>query len=382
MKTLTYVGYYDTADNAAQQRGFTLSAVNKMDYIISAIRRSGWQVELVSASRTAGEKSCPGSVREISDGVTLRLFPSLGMGGPIRRALRTVQAQGHLLWRLLRHTRRGEPVLVYHSLGYVNVIRWARKLRGFRLILEVEEIYADVTGDGKARRREQRLFDSADAFVFSTELLDEKLNPTGRPSAVCCGTYREEPNRNCGFEEPDLQGKIHCIYAGTLDPRKGGAQAAASAAGRLPSGYFLHILGFGSPEEKKNLQETVDEAAKRNGAEVRYDGLRRGEDYIRFLQSCQVGLSTQSPGAEFNDTSFPSKVLSYLANGLRVVSIRIPALELSPVSGLLYYYDEDTPEAIAKAIRSIDFTQPYDSRAVIRELDREFTAELGKLLAG
>lgn len=375
MKTLPYVGFYDTPDNAAQQRSYPLAAANKMTYICSAIRRAGWQAEIVSASRTAGRKSCPGSLRELSDGVTLRLFPSLGMGGPVRRALRTVQAQGHLLRHLLRHTGRGEPVLVYHSLGYAGTVWLAKKLKGFRLILEVEEIYADVIGDERARRREQRLFDAADAYVFSTELLDEAVNPAGKPSVVIYGTYQVEPERDCGFEEDG----IHCVYAGILDPRKGGAQAAM-AAGELPAGYHMHVLGFGSEEDKAFLEKAMAEAAQKGGAVVTYDGVRHGEDYIRFLQSCRIGLSTQAPDAAFNGTSFPSKVLSYLANGLRVVSVRLPSLERSRISPLLYYYDENTPEAIARAIEHIDLSSAYDSREAIRKLDADFTEKLGALL--
>jgi len=376
MKALPYVGHYDTADHAAEQRGYPLAAANKMTYIASAICRAGWQVEIVSASRTAGRNSCPGSLRTVAEGVTLRLFPSLGMGGLMRRVARTVQAHFHLLAYLLSSTKRGAPVLVYHSLGYAGTIWLARKLKGFRLILEVEEIYADVIGDEKARKREQRLFEAADAFVFSTELLDERVNPEKKPSTVIYGTYQVEPERNCCLEGEG----IHCVYAGTLDPRKGGAMAAM-AAGALPEGYHMHILGFGSEADKAFLETTIAAATQKGGACVTYDGVRHGEEYIRFLQSCRVGLSTQAPDAAFNGTSFPSKVLSYLSNGLRVVSIRMPSLERSAVSDLLIYYDENTPEAIANAIQTIDFTESYDSREFILGLDKAFVQSVAELLA-
>lgn len=44
-----------------------------------------------------------------------------------------------------------------------------------------------------------------------------------------------------------------------------------------------------------------------------------------------------------------------MANGLRVVSVRIPVVEESGIGKCVYYYDEQTPENIAKAIKSIDF---------------------------
>ena len=123
---------------------------------------------------------------------------------------------------------------------------------------------------------------------------------------------------------------------------------------------------------KKHILE-IDEKSK---AHVSYDGLLSGEEYIRFIQSCDIGLSTQNPDAAFNATSFPSKILSYLSNGLRVVSIRIPAIEGSDVGDKLFYYDEQTPKQIADAILSVDMAQAYDSRSDIVDLSNKFQNEL------
>ena len=96
-----------------------------------------------------------------------------------------------------------------------------------------------------------------------------------------------------------------------------------------------------------------------------------GEDYIRFIQSCDIGLSTQNPDAAFNATSFPSKILSYMANGLRVVSIRIPAIERSAVGNEVMFYNEQTPEVELGG---------RDSKAVIEQLDLKFKEELARLI--
>ena len=46
-----------------------------------------------------------------------------------------------------------------------------------------------------------------------------------RPYIVVNGTYHSEFERDAGFADD----KIHCVYAGTFDPTKGGADAAAAA---------------------------------------------------------------------------------------------------------------------------------------------------------
>ena len=80
-------------------------------------------------------------------------------------------------------------MLVYHSLGYAGMVRLLRKLKKFRLILEVEEVYGDVSGREWDRRKEFRLFSVADAYVLPTQLLNETINPGKKPYVLLHGTY-------------------------------------------------------------------------------------------------------------------------------------------------------------------------------------------------
>lgn len=271
-------------------------------------------------------------------------------------------------------------MLVYHSLGYMSLVAWLKKLTGCKLILEVEEIYSDVVGNQQIREKELEFFHLADAYLFPTELLDEAINTRRKPSVIIYGTYRIEREREGRVFLADcLPARKHLLYAGTFDPRKGGV-AAVAAAEFLPEGYHIHILGFGSDNDKQVLQHEIEARKNAGGATVTMDGLLHGEDYIRFVQSCDVGFCTQMSDTAFNNTSFPSKVLSYLANGLRVVSVRIPALERSAVNDLLYYYDGSDPKKIAEAVMKMDWSKPYDSRVVIQKLDKKFVKEIRELL--
>ena len=370
--------------NKSENRNCVLAATNKMDYICSALNRVGWEVEIVSASGTKSGKSYPGKRISINDYTTLTLFPTIGRGNKIKNIIQRLLLHFHFFCYLLKYIEKGQPILIYHSLRYLKAVRILKKLKKIHLILEVEEIYADVIGSRKWRKREMRLFDLADSFIFSTELLDESINLHKKPSVIIYGTYQAEKERICRNEYSKLHGwdedKIHCVYAGTFDPRKGGAIAAAAAAEYLPDMYHIHILGFGNQKEIQNMQELIAELAGRCKCTVTYDGLLSGEDYIQFIQSCDIGLSTQDPGAAFNATSFPSKILSYMANGLRVVSIRIPAVKSSDVGEYMYYYERQTPQEIAGAIMKVDMNDGYDNREVIRRLDRKFRNEMNRML--
>lgn len=380
MDKIFYLGYYDIPENKKENRNFILAASNKITYICSAIKKTGKSVEIVSASGTKNKNKCVGKYQKIDKDINLKLFFSLGRGTKLKNMLDRYVIQLQLFFYLVKNIRRNQIVLVYHSLGYSRTIKFLKKMLGFKLILEVEEIYADVSGNDKFRKMEQEIIDIADAYIFPTELLDEKLNKSNKPSVVIYGTYQVEEDRKREFVDTSSQSKIHLLYAGTFDSRKGGAAAAITSASALPSDYYIHILGFGSEEDTRKIQEQIKSISEKSEAVITYDGLRSGEEYIRFVQSCQVGFSTQIPDGAFNETSFPSKVLSYLANGLRVVSIRLKVLEKSSIGDLIYFYEEQTPEAIAEVVKSIDFSKPYDSRKRIEKLDREFTKKLKEML--
>lgn len=371
-----YLAMYDVEQNKDENRVYTLSAVNKVNSIIETLTNLGVDVEIVSLSYTIGKKNCPGHLIDIIPNVRLRLFSSIGRVNYISRIINRVYMQLQLIVYLITHLRGASILLVYHSSIYLNVIKWFSRLKRCKIILEMEEIYADVSGNQYQKASELKLASMADAYIFPTQLLDQKINMNNKPSAIIHGTYQVEPDRYCRFADE----KKHVVYAGTLDPRKGGAVVAAAAARFLSKNYHVHILGFGSEQQIEEMRNLTKEISAAGQAKVTYDGLLSGEDYIRFIQSCDIGLSTQNPDAAFNATSFPSKVLSYMANGLRVVSIRIEAVECSAVGDLITYYDEQTPEEIAKAIMSVDMNRPYDSRKRITELDRQFETDLKNLI--
>lgn len=369
-----YIGYYSPQDNQ-QTRKIILSAVNKMDYIINTINSLGDSQTIVSCSETKEKRGYMGEEIQLKDNVNLKTFRTFGRKNAFTKLADMVFIKLQMFFYLLKRLKKDDIMLVYHS-PYCNTVKFLRKIKRCRLILEVEELYSDVSGDKNLRRKELSVCRSADAFIFPTELLNTAVNCKGKPFSVIHGTYNVENERERIFND----GRIHVVYAGTFDPRKGGAVAAIAAGEFLPEKYHIHILGFGSDKEKADIKNQISEVSKKTKATVTYDGLLSGEEYIRFIQSCDIGLSTQNPDAEFNSTSFPSKILSYMANGLRVVSIKIPAIEKSAVGNYMYYYQKQTPAEIAEAIKSVDLNDDYNGREIISNLSDKFCNNLNSIL--
>jgi hypothetical protein len=206
-------------------------------------------------------------------------------------------------------------------------------------------------------------------------MLNDVVNKKNLPYAVIHGTYDVEPVLNQQSGD-----KIHVVYAGTLSKIKGGAYAAAESARFLGENYRVHILGFGNNEQVEEIKALADKISAENGCRVSYDGCLSGEKYLRFIQACHIGLSTQNPQGGFNETSFPSKILTYMANGLQVVSARIPVVECSAVNDYIIYYDSQTPENIASAIKNVDLKNCTDTREIIRELNKDFKEKIKEVL--
>lgn len=381
-KNIYYLGFFSNESLKKENRSSFRASHIPMLYITDAIKRAGYAITRVSASRTQGTQSCPAHVIEIDDQEKDIFFKSFGNKGKSLLGLNILQSKYELFKFFFKNVKKNDTVIVYHSLFYLKIILFLRKIIKFRLVLEVAEIYSDVHGTPKMSKKERKNCSKADAYLFFSELIEEEVNINKKPYAISYGTYFCEPIYGKSVFGNDKSCNIkHLVYAGTFSQKKGGASIAASVAKHLSTDYHIHIIGSGTDKEQRDLQKLVDEISGVDCAKVTIDGCFSGDEYIKFLQSCDVGLSTQNSAETFNNSSFPSKVTSYLSNGLRVVAGRIPALERSELSSLLYYYDGNNPEAIAEAIKSIDWSQKYDSRQVILDLDKKFVRDIEKLLS-
>lgn len=356
------------------------AATTKIDYLISALNRVDYAVDVISAANAEGPQLAWSRSKTVSFGVnTITTFRTISLPSKrVTRRLSTGMVMTAFKKYIVDNISNGDIVIAYHSPRYAGILSELRKSRNFTLIGEIEEIYQDVRSMGeKLDQEEYNFFEACDKYIFPTQLLNDKLNPSNiKKNIIIHGLYNVEHDRGQSFNDD----KVHVVYAGTFNPKKGGAAAAAAAAAYLPENYHIHICGFGSEEQIEAIRNTVAETNKTAKAIVSYDGLLKGEAFIRFIQKCEIGLSTQNPNAAFNATSFPSKILTYLSNGLKVVTIDIPAIRISAVGKHLFYYQEQTPKNIAKAIVEAHANMGFNGRSLLEDLDRRFTSDLETFL--
>lgn len=372
-----YLGYYACEEVASEQRIASPPAMNKMKYLSVAMASIGDErVTIVSPSETSLHKIVKGSTHSVDDNVTLKTFFSF------RSACGPMCFLGHIITKislilyLCRNVKRNDHLVVYHSLALQRITKFIKMMKKCDLIIEAEELYADVKENARLRRREMKYMQIADKYIAITEMLNDEINPKRKPAVICHGTYH--PTSACSEKFSD--GKIHVVYAGTFNPIKGGVYSAIDSAEFLDDKYVLHILGKGNDSNTEIVKKRIEEMAHKSKCKIIFGGYKTGSEFDCFIQSCHIGLSTQQPNGKYNASSFPSKILMYMSNGLNVVSVYTTAIAKSNVSENIVYYYQQKPYEIAKAIMSVNISAPTDSRSKLLELDNKFKRELKTVL--
>lgn len=375
MDRIYYLGFYDSEANAVEGRSFVPAARNKMDYLADAIASKGKEVTIVSASATKLDRSFPAKEQHLRHGVSLILFRTLPSGSKYRRIASVVLSRFKTFQFLVTRLGNQDTLIVYHSLAYMIPVYVAHRLRRFRLILEVEEIYADQTKASIARSALEMLFlRTGDAYILSTGQLSGLVNRKSAPELTLLGSYQEEPRT----VEARRDGRFHAVYAGVIDHAKG-AFRVVEAARYLGANYHLHVIGFGNSDELALLRDRIHEVQQLTSCNITYDGLLHGEKYAEFLQHCDVGIVAQKNDEDFVNSSFPSKILPYLANGLTVVCGRFDSVTDSVVGRMITYVEGNSPRHLAEAIARAART-PTDGRNLVQALDSAFKEDLDTIL--
>jgi hypothetical protein len=366
-----YLIHFDNKTN----RNITPSAITKGKYVASALASCSSEVEIVSLAYPTKD-SQDEVYYQVSENVICHLFKGKYSNNRIIRYLNHKLYDKKIRKYLKQNVKKDNIIVVYHSLANMKLVKYIKKNITDKIVYEVEEIYGDVINDEKAKIKELKTFKNASSYIFSNDYLNSIINTKQLPYVTCYGTY-EIPTL---YKESFNDNLIHCLYAGTLAQNKG-ALNAINVAKYLPNNYLIHILGFGSEKDIADIKNAVNEVNNSYGTtKVIYEGLKLNEEYLKFIQKCQIGLCTQNIDAAFNTTSFPSKILSYMSNGLEVVGVNIAAIKNSKVGQYIQFYNVPDEKEIANAILNINLNNKTNNVDVVKELDKEFKEDLKDML--
>lgn len=376
-----YVGYYDIPRDGQYLRSVSPAAVRKMDYVIRALCELGEDVTVVSPaipSSPTVKSEMRSQVESVGAHCDLVFAPTL----PIRNArLQSINARFARLWLkyyLCRHVRKNDVVMLYHVPVLAPAITASLKKVGYKFILELEEIYAKVWKMSKTEQKSEETLISlcnGNAIVVS-EALKEKVGFDH--ALVSYGSYKvySGPIHRTAPED----GKIRLVFSGGIEKTRGGAFIALDVIRKLPERYSLTISGSIDTNIKNEFIQMIQQINVEKGYQcVKYVGLLPQEQFDELLLNADIALNLQREG-EYGGFLFPSKILTYLAYELPVVTTPGESVCKSSLKDILFITSDYKVETIIQTIEAVNFSKQSNYRQTLKEMDAEFKKALRELI--
>lgn len=379
MKKVIYVGMYDIFHEGKKIRSYSLAAARKIDYITSVLQQKDYNVEILSAAyiNVEGQGIIQGTTIDIEPNKHLVLATSWSASNKFLRIWRIICILWNIFIYLLFNTNKESKVIVYHNYFYTIPIIAAKLIRRFDLILEIEEQYAMIWKLSPWQKRKEDILLKAGRKkpLIVSEVLAKKMGIDD--FIVSYGNY----NSYSGEIKPKGKRKeIILIYTGSIDKTKGSAYHAIEVMKYLPDNYILFVSGYIEKGEEKIFEEKLSKVNNQCGRRAcQYLGILDEKEYEELLLSADIALNLQKEG-EFGAYLFPSKILTYLSYNINVVTTRGESIINSSVKDILYFADNYTYEAIAKAIKSVDFERGIDYRDRLKQLNNVFAQKISERL--
>ncbi len=373
MGKIHYIGWYIGENEIGRYTG-NIPGMLKMRYVANMIKEAGIDIDVVSL---ASSKSFSFSHRiQQNDGFSVKYLMSLGQKGKLGKLVDSYFKQIQFIYYVLFHVKKTDTILFYHSVAYTNLLRKLRRYVKRKVVLEVEEIYGySAQADRDWVNGELDGIKSMDYFLFVNSGIPRYLNIQKENYVVSYGVGNMPSRTTERFND----GKIHIVYAGTIEQKKLGAFTAVDTAKFLSERYVMHIFGFGKEESIAVMNDKIRKNNLAGRCQISYEGYKTGKELDDFLFKCHIGISTNVMRPNFANNSFPSKVITYMCHDLTVILGYADAFKDAPfVDGWTFYYDH-TPESIAAAIESANLVNEGFYRPMINQMNEDLKHFLVKV---
>ena len=370
MKKVHYIGWY-IAEKDIEHYSGNIPGMLKMRYITQKIVEAGKNPTIFSLANK--NNGCfYKSFHTDDNGIPVLYSGGVHVSGRFSRELNNIVKELLLVVYCCFKVKREDTVVLYHSVAYSHLVTRLNRIIKRNVVLEVEEVYGySATGDNKkSLESESYSIRNNNKFILINDYVASAYNIPDNKYVPCFGVVNI-PQRKV---ERLNDGRIHVVYAGTIEGRKQGAYTAVEAAEYLPENYILHVLGFGKDVHIQMLKDKIEAINKnRKNPVVEYLGFKSGDELDDFLYSCHIGVSTYVMRDNFANMSLPSKILTYMCHDLAVVRNYASAYEDTEIAKYWAFYHDDSPQEISKAIVNVripeigvnhDFLRKCDERVV------------------
>lgn len=354
------------------QSGYVVSgfAGSNLSKYLARSLSSSYRVELVNVGAPS-KRVCKKEISHYEENhYSIAEFPSGNVLMPIR--FRSKIMIKNAVKYILRSFKKGDKIVVYHSLSFSDYYKKIVKQAGAEnCAILVAEIYSDVGNIRYKREKEIAKASVFRKFVFMSGGIRKSFEHLRKKAFIYLyGAYNVRVILKRDVADSRLP--IHLVYAGTPSLIKGGLMNAIKACESMDGKCVLHVYSSLTKELKTEISKY---------RYTRYEGYFEENDLFSEIQEFDIGLATQDPMAKFNSSSFPSKIVNYLACGLSVVSTKSESVIKSPFANVVRFYDVDNPSSFAEAVRFLITQRSKEENVkMISKMNDEFTKAIKGLL--
>ena len=184
-----------------------------------------------------------------------------------------------------------------------------------------------------------KILDKCSHYVFLTEPMNARLNPTGKPYVIIEGICNENT------ENEKLDHNNHSIYAGYLDEKYGIKALIEAFILANVDGQELHIYGSGPyAEEAKRIANESDS--------IVYHGSVLNEIVVAEEKKARLLINPRPSNEEFTKYSFPSKNMEYMASGTPVLTTKLLGMTKDYYE-YVYCFEDETVEGMSETLKTI-----------------------------
>lgn len=378
---LYYIGTY-YSDLIIDRKPMGSRAENyKMEYIISALKRAGFALNVVSA--IGYQKNGFFRKKEFKIDSKER-HTYLGNYSSQKRLFSKIGVLSRLIvlfLYLLLNVKKSDKVIVYNTPIFSLPVRLAQGLKRFELILQIEELFYYEKSNKRSVKFEQaekKLIKAADKYIVANDIIYKKVCNKNHPGVIVYGPYFVPKRKNERFSD----GFYHIVYGGGFDYLRR-VDLAVEAMNYLDSKYHFDVFAFGDAKSMKELKVLVDKTNSNfEHKKITLHPPLSGEEYTSFLQKCHIGLNLQEAGSDFDEMAFPSKISTYLGCGLSVVSSSLTSIRSSSLKDVITYYEANDAVSIAEAIKKCSIKNYTENTSVLSKLDKRFVDSIKDLIDG
>lgn len=312
------------------------------------------------------------------DSYTIIYLPIIVCGSFLRNLSAILST---IVW-FIRHVNKQGVVISYNfdPLKAIPILL-LRPILKFKLVIEYEELCRDLGVKYKLHNMLEQLGAKiADGLIVSSNVILEKLKVSADITKVTVASGYI-PNYNHISDECDL-GRfskiLTLLYAGRLDEERGIRKFVDTF---VKTYYQARLLITGDGPLKSYIQDIANRYDS-----ITYLGILPEEEFDKVIELVDICVNPQPTGRKFTDSSFPSKVVNYLAHGKIVISTRVRSLINSPYKDMLIFYSDEKNDNLEKVLtyvaqnkdKILRKTQNYPE--MVRRVKRSERKKLLKIL--